>query len=80
MEELSRLSEHAKQTFAGTTRAVTVVSLELKSLEAEEITLVNAIEASNQALASANDQIENARQMIARVNILLSKAEPVRES
>ena len=47
---------------------------ELKSLK---VKIADAIEASNNALASANDQIERVEKMIKRVNFLLSKAELV---
>ena len=79
-EEFDRLSEHVKQTFIEMIREAEVVSQELKSLEAEKITIANVIDASNQALASANDQIENARQRIARANVFLSKVKPVCEA
>ena len=51
---------------------------ELKSLKIEEVKIADAIEVSNNALASTNDQIKRAQQMIKRANFLLSKAELVR--
>ena len=52
----------------------------LSSLETEEGEVATAIETSNQVLASANDQIENTCQMIAKANALLLKAESVHEA
>jgi len=50
-----------------------ILRSELKSLEAEEITIADAIEISNQVLATANDQIKRAQEMIARANTLSPK-------
>jgi len=58
--------------------AAKAVSLDLKSLETRKVEIRDAIDASNSALLDAEFKIENAREMIKRANILLSKAEPVR--
>ena len=44
----------------------------LKSLKVNEAKLADAIEAANNAPASAKDQIERTREMIIRANLLLS--------
>ena len=54
------------------------MSQELKTLTLEKIKIANTIKPSNGALASANDQIKKAEQMIKRAIFLLSKAELVR--
>ena len=54
------------------------MSQELKSLALKEVKITDTIEASNSALASANEQIEKAEEMIKRTNFLLSKAMPIR--
>ena len=43
---------------------VKAASQELKSLKVKEVKLADAIEDSNNALSSTNDQIERAREMI----------------
>ena len=52
---------------------------ELKSLEAEKVKIVDAIDASNNALADANEQLEKAKAMIKKANFLISKAGLVRQ-
>ena len=54
------------------------VSQELKSLKIQEVELTDAIEASINALSSAKDQIERVCEMIAKANLLLSLAKPLR--
>ena len=51
--------------------------MDLKSLETRKIKIGDAIGASNSALLDVEDKIEKAKEMIKRVNLLLSKAEPV---
>jgi len=53
------------------------VSQKLKSLEAAESGIADVIDLLAQMLASAADDIERAHQMIAKVNIILAKIEPV---
>ena len=43
-------------------------------MEAEKIKIVDAIDASNNALADANKQLEKAEVMLKRANFLISKA------
>jgi len=50
----------------------------LKSLEAEKIKIADAINAFNNALTDANEQLEKVEAMIKRANFLISKVEPVR--
>jgi len=49
-------------------------------LDAEKITVADAIEISNQALAATNNQIKRAQEMIARADIFLSKDEAVHQT
>jgi len=49
----------------------------LKSLEAREAEVAEAMVLSNEALNAARDQIKRAKEMIAKANLLLSKAEPM---
>ena len=53
-------------------------SSELKSLEAEKIKIVDAIDAFNNALADANEQLKKVEEVIKRANFLITKAGPVR--
>ena len=55
-----------KQTYAEMTKEAKIMSQELQSLETEKMTIADAFEASNQAIAFANDQIERTREMITR--------------
>ena len=50
----------------------------MKSLEIRKVEIVDAIDASNSALLDVEDKIENAKEIINRANILLSKVEMVR--
>ena len=52
----------------------------MKSLEIEEVVVADTIEISNQALAATNNQTKMAEEMIARVNVLWSKAMPVHQT
>ena len=47
-------------------------------MEIKKVEIRDAIDASNSALLDAEDKIEKAKEMIKKVNLLLSKAEPVR--
>jgi len=51
----------------------------LISLETKETVVADAIEILTQAFTAANDQIQRAKDMIAKGNTLLSKAELVRQ-
>ena len=77
-DELKRLSEQMQNTFVEMQGEAKAVSQELKSLISKEIKIADAIEASSNALASANVQIERARDMLRRADLLLSIAELVR--
>ena len=46
----------------------------MKSLEVRKVEINDAIDASNIALLDAEDKIEKAKEMIKRINLLLSKA------
>ena len=61
-------------------REAKAISQELRSLEAEETVVADAIEISNQALTASNDQIQRTKDMFTRVNTILSKAEQVRKT
>ena len=63
-EEVQRLSEHMQKTYVETQHELEAESQELKSLEAENIKIVDAINASNNELADANEQLEKAEAMI----------------
>jgi len=52
------------KTYAEMQGKVKAASQELKSLKVKEVKLADAIEDSNNALSSTNDQIERAREMI----------------
>ena len=58
--------------------AAKAVSSDLKSLETRKVDIGDSIDASNSTLLDAEDKIKKAKEMIKRVNFLLSKAEPVR--
>ena len=53
------------------------ISSDLKSLEIRKVEIGDAIDASNSAFLDTEDKIEKAKEMIKKVNLLLSKAEPV---
>jgi len=57
--------------------AAKAVFSDLKSLEARKVEIGDAIDASNNAFLDAEDKIEKVKEMIKRVNLLLSKAELV---
>ena len=67
-----------QKTYVEAQQALEVESQELKSLEAENIKIADVIDASNNALADAKEQLEKAEAMIKRANLLLSRAGPVR--
>jgi len=77
-EEVKRLSDHIQKTHVEAPQALEAESQELKSLEAEKIKIADAIDASNNALANTNEQLEKAEAMIKKANLLISKAGPVR--
>ena len=54
-EEVKRLPEHMQKTYVEAQHALEAESQELKSQEAEKIKIVNAIDASNNLLADANE-------------------------
>ena len=57
--------------------AAKAISSDLKSLDTRKVEFGDAIDASNSALLDAEDKIENAKEMIKKANLFLSKAEPV---
>jgi len=67
-----------QKTYAEAQKELEVESQELKSLEAEKVKIVDAIDASNSSLADTNEQLEMAEVMIKKANFLISKAEQVR--
>ena len=74
--ELERLAEQTKKNYLETAQEVEDISQELKSLEARDAEATEAMSVSSEALDSAKDQIKRVREMIAKANLLLSKAEP----
>ena len=68
-EELECLSEYIQKIYAETQ--------ELKSLEIEKVKIADAIDASNSALANANEQLEKMEAMIKKANFLISKVRPM---
>jgi len=76
-EEVKRLSDHMQKTYVEAQQALEAESQELKSIEGEKIKIADAIDASNNALADANEQLEKAEAMIKRANLLISRAGPV---
>ena len=60
-EKLKCLSEHMQKTYAETQKELEAESQELKSLEAEKVNITDAIDASNNALADANEHLERER-------------------
>jgi len=50
----------------------------LKSLEVEKVKITDIIDASNNTLADANEQLEKTEVMMKRANFLISKARLVR--
>ena len=74
--ELECLVEQMKNNFLEMSQEVEVVSRDLKSLEAREVEAIECNVISSEALDFARDQIKRAREIIAKANLLLSKAEP----
>ena len=72
-----RLSEHMQKTYTETQKEMEVIS-GVESLEAEKVKIADVIDASNNALADSNGQLEKAEAMIKRANFLKSKAGLVR--
>jgi len=67
-----------REAHLATQEAAKAISSVLKSLESRRVEIGDAIDASNSALLDAEDKIEKAKEMIKKVNLLLSKAELVR--
>jgi len=55
-------------------------SQELKSLEAREAEVAEAMVVFSEALYAARDQIKKVKEMIAKANLILSKAESVSQA
>ena len=66
------------KTYTEAQQALEAESQGLKSFVAKKIKIADAIDTSNNALANANEQLEKAEAMIKRVNLLISRARPVR--
>jgi len=64
-----------KRNYLETSQEIEALSQELKSLEAREAEVAEAMTISSEALDFAKSQIKKAREMIAKANLLLSKAE-----
>ena len=70
--ELERLVEQMKRNHLETSQGIEVVSQELKSLEAREAEVIEAMVISTEVLDAARDQIKKEKEMIAKANFLLS--------
>ena len=66
-----------QQTHAEVTSEVDATVIELDILKVEEQNIAEEIELSNQTLAFTNNDMKKARQIIAKAQALMSKAEPV---
>ena len=64
-----------KKNYLETFQEVVAISQEFKSLEARDAEAIEVMSVSSETLDSAKDQIKRARKMIAKANLLLSKAE-----
>ena len=78
--ELERLVEQMKKNYLETSQDVEGVSKKLKSLKAHEAKAIEAMSVSSKVLDFAKDQIKRSREMIAKANLLLSKAESESQS
>ena len=78
--ELERLAEQMQKNYLETSQEVEVLSQELKSLEAQEAEVAEAKVISSEALDAARDQIKKAKEMNAKANLILSKAEPMSQA
>ena len=63
-EKVKRLSDHMKQTYVKAQQALEAEPQEMKFLGTKKIKITNAIDASNNALTDANEQLEKAEAMI----------------
>jgi len=80
-DESERLSEQIKKKYLETSlQEAEVISQELKTSDAWEVEVLEAIVVSSEALDAAKNQIKKAEEMITRANTILSKAEPVRQA
>ena len=77
--ELERLSGQMKRNCLETSQEAEAISQELKTLDAREAEVAKAMVVSSEALNAAKNQIKKV-EIIARANIILSKAEPVRQA
>ena len=77
-EQLEHLAAQMRKAHLAAQEAAKAISSDLKSLEIKKVEIGDVIDASNSALLDAEDKIEKAKEMIKKVNLLLSKAEPVR--
>jgi len=78
--KLKRLSEQMQRNYLETSYEAKVIFQELKSLEAREPEVAEAMVVSSKALDAEQNQIKKAEEMIARANLILSKAEPMRQA
>ena len=78
--KLERLAEQMQKNYLETSREVEALSQELKSLEAREAEVAEAMIVSSEVLNAARDQIKKAKKMIAKANLILSKAEPMSQA
>ena len=78
--ELEHLSELMKKNYLETSEEVEAISQGLKTLDAQEVEVSEAIVISGEALDAAKNQIKKAEEMIIRANIIFSKAEPMRQA
>ena len=77
-EQLAHLASQMHEAHLAAQEAAKALSSDLQSLETRKVELGDAIDASSSALLDVEDKIENAKEMIRKANLLLSKAEPVR--
>ena len=66
-----------QKTYAETQKELEAESQELKSLEAEKVKIIDAIDASDNALADVNEQLKKVEAMIKRANFLITKVGPM---
>jgi len=77
-EEFEHLMAQMSEAHLAAQEAAKAISSYLKSLETRKIKIRDAIDASNNIFLDAEDKVEKAKEMIKRVNLLLSKAELMR--
>ena len=78
--KLERLSEQMQNNYLETSQEAEAVSQEVKSLETREAEVAEAMVVFKEALDAAQNQIKKVEEMITRANLILSKAEPVRQA